>query len=76
MVGNRAKGWQFVHRHYANGRCDSICLRCFATAVSSRSQAEVAKLETLHVCDERKLCDLAHPVSLSFAIMAQQRVRA
>jgi hypothetical protein len=50
----------FVHRINKNETQDSICLVCFRTVASKRSEAELGDLERQHECD---ILDVFHPVS-------------
>lgn len=40
----------FAHRHNRDRSFDSICLRCFRTAATRQSEAELAVEERRHVC--------------------------
>jgi hypothetical protein len=42
---------KFAHRSNLDGTVDSICPRCFATLVTSKSVADLAINEQHHVCD-------------------------
>jgi hypothetical protein len=41
---------KFYHRLNADGTIDSICLRCFLTAVKAEIGADIQELEAAHEC--------------------------
>jgi hypothetical protein len=45
----------FRHRHNDNGSYDSICIRCFATVVSSMAEERLEEAEKKHVCNPETL---------------------
>ena len=42
---------KFAHRENANGTFDSICLRCFRTVATARSESALREKEQQHACD-------------------------
>jgi hypothetical protein len=42
----------FPHRRNPDGTYDSICVTCFATIGSSRTEEELEIAEKAHVCDQ------------------------
>jgi len=47
----------FRHRHNADGTYDSICIQCFRTLATGKTEAELIEPENDHVC---KGFDLEH----------------
>jgi hypothetical protein len=45
----------FRRRHNADGAWDSICLRCYRTAVSARDTSWLPLLQSIHICDQMDL---------------------
>ena len=45
----------FPHRRNKDGSLDSICLKCFATIGSQRTEAELTELDEAHVCSSTPL---------------------
>jgi hypothetical protein len=43
---------RFSHRHNRDGSYDSICVRCFRTVTNHRTEAELARDEFRHVCED------------------------
>src|ERR1700738_4501301 len=41
----------FPHRRNRDGSFDSICLKCLLTIANARSETDLAKPETYHVCN-------------------------
>jgi hypothetical protein len=50
----------FDHRLYEDGMIDTICLRCFSTVASMRSEAQLRTAEIDHDC---AMCRAIQPVS-------------
>jgi hypothetical protein len=48
MMDNQAL---YARRRNEEGSYDSICRTCFGTVVRSKSEAELAEYEKVHVCD-------------------------
>lgn len=40
----------FPHRHHKNGTVDSICLKCYQTVASSKSESDLLEAERVHRC--------------------------
>jgi hypothetical protein len=53
----------FPHRRNKDGSFDSICLKCFATIASRRSNAELDELDKNHVCVNSLLSQRGNHVS-------------
>ena len=45
----------FPHRRNRDGTYDSICVHCFATVGTGKTEDELLEAEKLHVCDEELL---------------------
>jgi hypothetical protein len=45
----------FPHRRNKDGSLDSICLKCFETVGSQRTEAELTELDEAHVCNSTPL---------------------
>jgi hypothetical protein len=43
---------QFPHRHNRDGTVDSICPRCFRTISNRNTEAELARDEFRHICED------------------------
>ena len=43
---------EYKHNLDADGQWDSICLSCYRTAASAKSEQELIPTETLHECDK------------------------
>lgn len=41
---------KFARRHNGDGSVDSICLICFQTAATAKSESQLSELETQHEC--------------------------
>jgi hypothetical protein len=41
---------KFVRRHNGDGTVDSICLICFQTAATAKSESQLTALEDQHQC--------------------------
>jgi hypothetical protein len=41
----------YPHRHNKDGSYDSICLNCFVTVASRKSEAELIEFDKVHVCE-------------------------
>jgi hypothetical protein len=47
----------FPHRRNRNGSYDSICLTCFATVGSARTQEELVEIDRAHVCESSRVAE-------------------
>jgi hypothetical protein len=45
---------QFYYRENANGTMDSICLRCYLTAATAESEADLHEREAAHQCPDKE----------------------
>jgi hypothetical protein len=41
----------YPHRRNKDGSYDSICLNCFVTVASGKSEAELIEVDKVHVCE-------------------------
>jgi hypothetical protein len=48
---------KFPHRLNRDGSYDSICLKCFATIASTRTEIELTSHDKTHICNHAMLCD-------------------
>ena len=54
----------FPHRRNKDGSFDSICLKCFATVASHKTEEELKEQDKVHVCVSSMLSERANRVSL------------
>jgi hypothetical protein len=54
----------FPHRTNHDGTVNSICLQCFQTIASHKSESEVEEIEKTHVCRSSLLSQRGVPSSL------------
>jgi hypothetical protein len=54
----------FPHRRNKDGSFNSICLRCFATVASHRTEEELKDQDKNHVCVKSVLSERGNHVSL------------
>jgi hypothetical protein len=47
----------YPHRHNFNGTYDSICLICFATVATTKTEPELAVYDRRHICDDLLLAE-------------------
>ncbi len=47
----------FPHRLNWDGSYDSICLKCFATVATTRTESELTAHDKNHACNHAMLCD-------------------
>jgi hypothetical protein len=40
----------YPHRHNRDGSFDSICLNCFATLATAKTEAELLEFDKSHIC--------------------------
>jgi len=50
----------FPHRRNADGSHDSICTMCLATVATVKSEGELARHESAHVCEPFNLYRVSH----------------
>jgi hypothetical protein len=55
ICGNGSRGTGFIHRKNKDGSFDSICLKCFQTAVTAHHESFLNSLEHNHQCSEADL---------------------
>jgi len=55
----------FPHRRNRDGSFDSICLKCFATVASHKTEKELEAEDKGHVCISSALSKRGNQVSLS-----------
>jgi hypothetical protein len=55
----------FPHRRNKDGSFDSICLKCFATVASHKTEEELEAEDKNHVCVSSLLSKRGNQVSLS-----------
>jgi hypothetical protein len=48
----RTERRRFPHRQNMDGSYDSICQRCFRTVSTRKTEAELAKDEFRHICED------------------------
>lgn len=48
----------FVHRQNADGKIDSICVRCITVIASGQWEAELERAESEHRCNPNRLDEL------------------
>jgi len=55
----------FPHRRNRDGSYDSICMTCFETVGSARTQEDLAKIDKEHVCEPSRVAErgLLHALS-------------
>jgi hypothetical protein len=64
----RVERTRFPHRQNRDGSYDSICPRCYRTISNRKTEAELAKDEFRHICDDWHL-DHAHLTERSRALL-------
>jgi hypothetical protein len=45
----------YPHRINQDGTIDSICTRCYATVGTSKTEDDLKRMETAHVCESGRL---------------------
>ena len=54
----------YPHRRNKDGSYDSICLNCFVTVASGKSEADLTELDKVHVCEYSTLSQRAFESSV------------
>ena len=62
----------FAHRLNLDGSFDSICRKCYRTAVRAESKAELIFYECRHVCEVRKLPSRVENLILALDIVSRE----